>query len=183
MFLRSTLFILVFAVLFQSLLIAQSDKPFYKNGTYDESIPTPEKVLGLSIGDRPIRYTEVVTYLKILTEKSSRVKLIQEGETYQGRKLYYLVVTSEKNFSNIDKTKTDISKLSDPRLLESPNDAETIINSSPAVAMMMYSIHGNETSGTDAAMALAYQLAAGTDTHTKELLNDLVICIYPMENP
>ncbi len=99
MFLRSTFFILVFAFLFQSLLIAQSDKPFYIKGTYDESIPTPERVLDLSIGDRPIRYTEVVTYLKILAEKSTRVKLIQEGETYQGRKLYYLVVTSEKNFS------------------------------------------------------------------------------------
>ena len=48
---------------------------------------------------------------------------------------------------------------------------------------MMYSIHGDEVSGTDASVQLAYQLAAGTDERTGRLRDELVIGIYPMENP
>ena len=48
---------------------------------------------------------------------------------------------------------------------------------------MMYSIHGDEISGTDASVQLAYQLAAGEDHQTKKILNELVVGIDPMENP
>jgi len=48
---------------------------------------------------------------------------------------------------------------------------------------MMYSIHGNELSGTDAFVQLAYQLSAGTDEQTTKILNTLLIGINPMENP
>jgi len=73
-------------------------------------------------------------------------------------------------------------KLSDPRITNE-SEANLIIKNSPASALMMYSIHGNEASGTDAAIKLIYHLAAGTDETTKKLLNDLIIIIYPMENP
>ena len=48
---------------------------------------------------------------------------------------------------------------------------------------MAYSIHGDEISSTDAAVQLAYQLAAGTDPATKNILKELVISIDPTENP
>ncbi|MCB9503657.1 MAG: hypothetical protein H6696_17120 [Deferribacteres bacterium] len=44
-------------------------------------------------------------------------------------------------------------------------------------------MHGDELSGTDAALAVAYRLAAGTDEQTKSCAMELVIGIYPMENP
>jgi hypothetical protein len=177
-------YLLIFSLLICSIITAQQTKiPFYANGTYDTSIPALLEITGFELGERPTRYHETVSYIKALAEKSPLVNLYEQGETHQGRKLYYLTITSAKNNSNIEKIKTDISKLADPRKLTSGSEANDIIESSPAVAVMMYSIHGNEASGTDASLQLAYQLAAGTDEATKKLLDDLVIVIYPMENP
>ncbi|MBN2366633.1 MAG: hypothetical protein EH225_12060, partial [Calditrichaeota bacterium] len=58
-----------------------------------------------------------------------------------------------------------------------------IISKTPAIAWMMYGIHGDELSGPDAAIQLAYQLVAGEDSLTSRLRRELVICIHPMENP
>ena len=53
-------FILVFLSLYTSLLIAQNyDTPFYVNGNYDSSIPSPKDVLEFEIGDKPINHSEV----------------------------------------------------------------------------------------------------------------------------
>ncbi len=170
-------------LLFSSIIYTQQkDFQFLRNSTYDQSIPKPADILGYEIGDKPISHLESVLYLKTLADKADNVKLLQEGQTHQGRDLYYLIVSSKENISKLDEIKSSIQKLSDPRLT---NDAEAnnIIDNSPAVAYMMYSIHGNESSGADAAIQLAYQLAAGQDELTKKLLGELIIIIYPMENP
>ena len=159
------------------------NEPYFKNGIYDSSIPNPNTIIGFEIGERPVRYSETVEYIKELSRVSGKVDLFEVGETHQGRKLYYLIITSPENKSNIKSIKENIQKLADPRKLESETEANRIIEESPAVAMMMYSIHGNESSGTDAAMQLAYQLAAGTDETTKSILDNLIVIIYPMENP
>lgn len=156
--------------------------PFYPGGTYDGDIPTPESVLGFNIGEKPVNYGEMIHYIIRLSEKSPRVTIHQEGQTHQGRKLYYMIVTSERNRQNLEGIKKSISQLADPRNT-SESEAKDIVDNNPLIAFMMYSIHGNETSGTDAGIQLAYQLAAGTDEVTKKLLDDLVIIIYPMENP
>ncbi len=167
-----------------SLLInaQEYNLPFYEDGTYDPAVPSPESVLGFNIGDKPIEYGEMVHYISALAEKSARVTLHNDGQTHQGRKLYYMIITSESNFNNLDAIRSGIAKLSDPRKT-SDTEAKDIINNSPLIAFMMYSIHGNETSGTDAGIQLAYQLAAGTDEATENLLNNLVVILYPMENP
>jgi len=48
---------------------------------------------------------------------------------------------------------------------------------------MAYSIHGNETSGADAALTAIYHLAADNSSQTKQLLSNMVVVIDPMMNP
>ncbi len=48
---------------------------------------------------------------------------------------------------------------------------------------MAYSIHGNETSGADAALGVIYHLIASKDDDILELLNDMVIIVDPVMNP
>ncbi len=120
---------------------------------------------------------------KTLAEISPRVRLVESGETHEKRQLYYLLVSSEDNIAKLDAIQEDISKLADPRKIKSNKKAKQIIDTSPAVVWLMYSIHGDELSGTDASLQVAYQLATGTDSVTVKLLNDLIIGIDPMENP
>ena len=48
---------------------------------------------------------------------------------------------------------------------------------------MAYSIHGNETSGADAALASIYHLIASTDDDTASMLDNMIVVIDPMMNP
>ncbi len=107
---------------------------------------------------------------------------MEMGETYERRKLYYLVLSDPAHLQNLDAIRRDHARLADPRTV---TDAEvrTIAEKLPAVVWIGYGIHGDELSSVDAALHVAYQLAAGTDTATLSALKNLVICIDPMENP
>lgn len=157
--------------------------PFFPNGTYDSRIPAPEKVIGFVMGAKPCRYEQMVGYLMALDQSSPEVMLKEYGQTYEGRKLYYLIISSAENIARLDQIKEEIGRLADPRKLSSDQPARELIEKLPAIAWMAYSIHGDEFSSTDAALQLAYQLAAGTDTLTKKLKQNLIIIIDPLQNP
>lgn len=156
---------------------------FFPDGTYDSLIPSPEKILGFEIGAKPCRYEEMVKYLFVLDQSSPEVLLQEYGQTHEGHKLYYLIISSPENMARLDQIKEEISLLADPRKLSGENQAKKLIETIPAIAWMAYSIHGDELSSTDAALQLAYQLTAGTDTLTKRLKQNLVIIIDPLQNP
>ncbi|MDP2208572.1 MAG: M14 family metallopeptidase [Bacteroidota bacterium] len=180
------LFFVMFVLIFLSasnLFTQEQVIPFYPQGTYNNNIPTPESILGFPIGSKPTRYDAIVNYLKILDEKSNEVQLIEFGKTYEGRSLYHLIITSENNFKMLNEIQNSISKLADPRKISSDKEALTLIETTLAIAWMAYGIHGDELSSLDAAVQLAYQLAAGTDETTIKLKNELIILIDPMENP
>jgi len=57
------------------------------------------------------------------------------------------------------------------------------LNKMPMVAYLGFSIHGNEASGTEAAILLLYHLAAGNGKEIDEILKNTVLLIDPMFNP
>ncbi len=160
----------------------QIPPPFHPDGTYDRTIPPPDSVLGFPLAQKPARYDAVVRYITLLAGKSPRVKLFKMGETYEQRDQYYLVVTSEENHGKLDGIRQNIAALADPRRL-STQEAQRTIAGTPAVVWIGYGIHGDEVSSVDASLQVLYQLAAGTDSATKHILGELVVCIDPMENP
>ncbi|RMF59728.1 MAG: hypothetical protein D6748_05770 [Calditrichaeota bacterium] len=183
-FLSSYHWMMVILLLLTGGLPAQKESsiPFYPNGVYDESTPTPSEVLGFAPGERPARYAEAVHYLRVLAEKSPRVLLVESGKTHEGRTLYYALISSEENLSHLEDIKQNLSLLADPRSTTATS-ANTIIEQTPAVVWLMYSIHGDELSGADASLQMAYQLAAGEDSLTRRIRQELVVGIDPMENP
>ena len=161
----------------------ESARPFVEEADYDATIPTPETVIGHGIGDKAVRYDALLRYLEALARSSQRVTLTKYGESHKGRMLYYLTITGIDNHKRLAGIKTQNSKLSDPRALSGPKEADRILETMPAVAWLGYSIHGDELSSTDAAMYLAYHLAAGKDKATRNLLDKVVIHIVPLINP
>ncbi len=148
----------------------------------DATIPPPEKTLGFQLGERPARQAQVLEYLKALEASSPRVRVIQMGETYEGRPLVYAIVTDESNMARIETIKKNLAQIADPRQL-SRNSLQSIIEATPAAVWLAYSIHGDELSGVDASLAVAYRLTAGLDTLSARLRKELVVIIDPMENP
>ncbi len=166
-----------------SAAYAQAQPAFFPNGTYDPAIPSPEAALGFASGERPARSEEVLHYFQLLAEKSPRLRLVESGRTHENRKLYYALISSEENLARLESIREAVARLADPRTIKSDAEAREIAKQTPAIAWMMYSIHGDELSGVDAALLTAYQLVAGTDTLSERLRRELVVGIDPNENP
>ena len=149
---------------------------------FDPSIPTLKSVLGFDFGERITSHSQMETYLAALAKASSRIKMEKIGETYEGRALYYLLISSPENISRLEDLRVDNLKLTDPRIT-SESEARGIIENHPVWVGLSYSVHGDEHSGVEAGLAMAYYLLASNDPETLTLLKNCVVLIDPMQNP
>lgn len=68
---------------------------FWPGSTCDPRIPTFRKVLGYDPGERITPAAGIVRYPDALAAASSRVKVFEYGEAWEGRKLVYAAIGSE----------------------------------------------------------------------------------------
>ncbi len=147
--------------------------------SYDPAIPTPEEVLGYTIGERHTRPEEVVRYVEAVAAASPRVTMGVHGTTYEGRRLVHAIVTAPENHARLDQIQAANVRLSESPATVSDADLATM----PAVLFQGYSIHGNEASGTEASLVYLYHLAAGRGPAVDDALRQTVILFVPMLNP
>ncbi|WP_299000547.1 M14 family metallopeptidase [uncultured Tenacibaculum sp.] len=170
---------LLLSLLFVSAtLTAQTvDLNYYlpQDVSYNQNIPTPKSVLGHEVGEWHVTHDKLVEYMKALATSSDRVTFENRGTTYEGRPLVLLTITSQKNHQNLEAIRENHIKAT--------NDASVDVSNNPIVVYQGFSIHGNEASGTNAALAAAYYLAAGEGQKIEELLDNSVILFDPAMNP
>ncbi|MEX1139227.1 MAG: M14 family metallopeptidase [Bacteroidota bacterium] len=171
------LFLLLF---FSSFVWAQ--EAYVPGASYDPAVPKPSDILGYRIGERFTDYRGLELVIDVLVRSSGRIKRVVYGESNEHRPLQLLIISSPENLANIEHIRTENLRLTDQRRLSSP-DRQKITAESPGIVWFSYGVHGNESSSPEAAMMTAYQLCAGTDPHTKALLDSLVILIDPNVNP
>ena len=141
------------------------------------SIPTPEEVIGVRVGERHWYHYEIVNYLDALAEASPRmVALGEHARSYGGRPLVSYALSTPENLARLDEIKAARAAIIDP-------EADVDLTTQPAVLHMMYSIHGNEPSGANATPLVAYYLNAALDDALLAQLEDVVIVFNPMLNP
>ncbi len=58
-----------------------------------------------------------------------------------------------------------------------------VIDDMPVIVSLIYSIHGNEASGVNASLAVAYHLAAAQGPEIEELLDQEIVVMTPGANP
>ncbi|KAB8153660.1 zinc carboxypeptidase [Kordia sp. TARA_039_SRF] len=145
--------------------------------TYNKDIPTPESVIGHEVGEWHVTHDKLVMYMKILAEKSNRITIEDRGKTFENRPILLLTVTSPKNHQNIETIRQDHVNLT------KSEGANAQITQMPIVVYQGFSIHGNEASGSNAALILAYYLAAAEGDEIYNLLNNTVILLDPSFNP
>ncbi|MDC1150652.1 M14 family metallopeptidase [Gammaproteobacteria bacterium] len=157
-------------------------KEIILNGNYDSSIDHPNKFLDFKYGERVASPEQIENAINTYKLQSNKIKVINYATTHEGRPLHALIISSPENIAKIDVIKQNLSILSDARAT-SDREAKKIIDSLPAVAWMAYSIHGNETSGSDAALGLIYHLIASNDPEVTNLLDNMIVIVDPMMNP
>ena len=143
---------------------------------YLANIPTPESVIGHPVGKWHITHDKLLYYMRAVAQASDRVTLVEQGKSFEDRTTIYLVITSPKNHAQIDKLKEAHIKLTFPEQSTTLQTANM-----PVVVWAGYSIHGNESSGSNASMLAAYYWAAAPDID--HILDNTIILLDPSYNP
>ena len=152
------------------------------DGEYIETIDKPNKFLGFEYATRVATPEQITAAIQAWSKQSDRLKVIEYARTHENRPLHAVFITSPKNLNNLDQIKDKVTKLSDARLTND-RTAKSLIDQLPAIAWMAYSIHGNETSGADAALGIIYHLIASKDKDVIEMLDEMVVIVDPVMNP
>ena len=152
------------------------------DGTYTNKIDKPSVYLGFEIGERVASPYQISNAILAWSNQSDRMIVKEYARSHEDRPLYAVFISSPENLNNLDIIKKNVNLLSDGTNTNA-NKARSIIEELPAIAWMAYSIHGNETSGADAAMAAIYHFIASEDKDTLEMLDNMIIIIDPMMNP
>ena len=156
---------------------------FFPGATYRADVPTQESLIGFAAGGRASTAAEIERCLRAWNAAAlDRTRLVEYARSHENRPLHYFLVTAPSNLARLDQIQSGLARLGDPRSL-SEVDARALIDTLPAVAWLAHTIHGDETEGSDAALALAYHLVAAEDSQTAQLLANLVIIIDPLMNP
>ena len=160
-------------------LNAQVDLSYYLGDTsnYNQSIPTPESVIGHQVGELHVSHDKLSHYVQEVSKNSDRVKLVNRGKTYENRTSWLMIITSESNHSRLEEIRKNHLELSNSK------NKNIDVTNMPIVVYQGFSVHGDEPSGTNASLPLIYHLLASNSEETKELLNDVVILLDPSLNP
>ncbi len=110
----------------------------------------------------------LVAYFEAVGAASPRVKVVPYGETYEGRPLVLAYISSEANLADLEKIRTDhLAGVSDL-----------------AVVWISCSVHGNESSGSEASPQILYDLAsAKTGDSLAAYLENTIVILDPSLNP
>ena len=149
---KKTLFMLLFSILTLQL--------------FAQDAFTPKQFLGYNIGEQFTRHHRVVDYFFAL-EKAfpGQIKVEKVGQTYEKRDLLLVYIGTPDNLKKLGEIKQK-------HLTQAPDEKLAIV-------WLSYNVHGNESSGTEAAMQTAYRLL----TDKAGYLENTVVIMDPCLNP
>lgn len=145
--------------------------------SYNSEIPTPKSVIGHEVGEWHVTHDKLLFYMQTLAASSDRIEIENRGETFEGRPIVLLTITSPKNHTQLEKIQKDHIALTE-------NGSNSLnIENMPIVVYQGFSIHGNEPSGANASLAYAYYLAAAEGPEIESMLDNMVVLLDPSFNP
>lgn len=175
-------FLLILCLLWLALRVGAQEKPtltyYLPDVSYNPAVPTPAAFLGFEVGEWHASHDQLAGYMKALVQSSPRLRLREYGRSHENRPLLCLTITAPANLDRLEEIRLAHQALADP------NDAKNAdLKNTPAVWYAGYSIHGNETSGSNAAMLFAYYLAAAQTPEVEAFLKNAVVLLDPCFNP
>ncbi|HEY6271709.1 MAG TPA: M14 family zinc carboxypeptidase [Terriglobales bacterium] len=144
-------------------------------------VPSPDAVLGHIIGAPDVLdYTkDINAYMRLLAEKSPRVKVYSIGTSEEGREMLAVMVSEEANLARLDRYKQITARLGDPRGL-SAIEAQKLVAEGKPIYWADGSIHSPETGSPEMLMELAYRLAVEETPFIQKIRQDSIVMITPV---
>ncbi|GAA1829587.1 M14 family zinc carboxypeptidase [Actinomadura chokoriensis] len=150
---------------------------------YRGEVPAPEQVLGFELGERPVSAAESDAYLEAVAAKSDRVVSGTLATTAQGRPLKYAIAGRPELMSKagLARVRREAGLLRDPRTPAAL--ARRITERGVPILWISGNVHGDEPSGTDAALRVLRDLGDRTDCAATAILGNALVVVLPTQNP
>ena len=150
---------------------------------FSADTPQVTTVLGHGWGEDVSDPEQVAAYARFLAAAApARVRLIELGRSQEGRPLVMLAVSAAEHISRLEAIRADLDRLADPRRVPEA-EIDALAARVPVVVWIGGSVHGDEPSGGEAALALAHLLAFGDGPEVREILSGAVVLLDPAQNP
>ncbi len=153
-------------------------------GFGQSSVPKPEEHFGFVPGSDYMlfNYEQLIDYLVKLDKASPMLRLIENGQSPEGRKMYIAFISSEKNIKNLDRLREINRELALNPDLSAAKQAE-YIKDGRVFFLATLSMHSTEVAPSQAAPLIAYKLVTSDDPLIGKYLDDVVYMIVPSQNP
>ncbi len=146
-------------------------------------LPGPKEHFGFAIGDdyHLATYTQTEAYFKKLTAASDRLKLVDIGQTEEGRTQWMVICTSPANLAKLDRYQDISRRLARAEGL-SETEARALAAEGRAVVWIDGGLHATETVGAHQLIETLWNFASRTDAETLRILDQCII-LFTHANP
>ena len=149
---------------------------------YDPAVPDPDTWLGRPFAERHTTVDEIFGYVAALDAASDRVTVERMGTSVQGDPLLLVAITDPERAIGVPERERLLSVVRDPWLHDDDERSDAASRLRPVI-WIACSVHGDEASGSDAGLLLAYHLAADRSEQTQTILRETTVLIGPSHNP
>jgi hypothetical protein len=157
--------------------------PWHVQAQASHQLTTPREALGFEIGDdyHLANYTQLSAWWKKLAAESDRMRLVDIGETEEGRPQYMCIISSPENLKKLAHYKEIAQKLAHAEGL-TDEQAHALAHEGKAVIWIDGGLHASEVLGAAQLMEFVWEMLSRNDPETLRILNDVVI-LAAHDNP
>jgi len=164
-------------------------KPEFINPLVDHlplstAAPSPREILGHDIGAPRVldHYADILGYYRALAAKSGRVKIVETGQTEEGRPTVVVLISAEANMARLEENRRNVARLGDPRGL-SEAQAQAIVATTKPMYLALGGLHSAETGPPEMLMELAYRLVTEDSPLIQKIRSNVIVAINPASDP
>lgn len=146
-------------------------------------VTSPREAFGQEVGDdyRLIDYTAFEAWLKTVATQSNRIRLMEIGQSTEGRTMYVAAVSSPANIARLDRYQEIARKLAKAEGVTEA-EARALSAEGRAVVWIDGGLHATEVVPPQALIAAIHEYLTATDPEALRILDDVVILFAPL-NP
>jgi len=126
-------------------------------------------------------YEEAIGYFELIASQTDRMQMFDMGETSEGRRMKYAVISSEENMANLERLKEINKRLSLAHGL-TDEEAKRLADEGKVVVWIDGGLHATEVAPAQHLPQLAYDLVAGEDRRSRSIREN-VITLLVFANP
>jgi len=139
---------------------------------------SPNEFLPYKLGEQFTPHYLLNAYFEQLAAASpATMRLEKYGLSNETRPLQIAIFASAENMARLEQIRINNLRLAGMA------DGQPDLNNPIAIVWISMSVHGNEPSGSECSMELAYRLAMQTDVNVQQWLKNTVVILDPSLNP